>query len=309
MDIMKVIIPAAGLGTRFLPYTKSVPKEMLPLLNKPAIQYIIEEALGSDVSQFLIITNKDKQALANHFDSAADLMATLKETNKESLLAGIEKIIRAAHFTYIRQPEALGLGHALWMARHAIGKEYFGVMLPDDIITAPTPGLAQLIKIARQEKASVIAVQEVPEDCISAYGVISIKKQITPNLFQVSNLVEKPQQKDAPSNLAIIGRYVLSHKLFKALEDISAYNVGELQLTDGIVQMMKNNEKVFAYKIQGTRYDVGNPVGWVKCIIGLALQNPHYAPHIKSFLADLGTSDSYLYNQNKNIDHTQITEK
>ncbi len=304
MDIVKAIIPAAGLGTRFLPFTKSVPKEMLPLLNKPAIQVIIEEALHSEIAQFLIIANKEKQAISNHLDSSAELKAFLKETNKESLLASIEKIVRTAHFTYIRQPEALGLGHAIWMARHSIGKEYFSVMLPDDIIVGPTPGLAQLIKIARQEKASVVAVQEVPEECISAYGVVAIKKQITPNLFQVSHLVEKPQQKDAPSNLAIIGRYVLSYKLFKALEDITTYNIGELQLTDGITQMMKNNEKVFAYKIQGTRYDVGNPIGWVKCIIGLALQNPHYAPHIKSFLADLNTSESFVYNQNRNIDHS-----
>jgi UTP--glucose-1-phosphate uridylyltransferase len=307
MDMIKAIIPAAGLGTRFLPFTKAVPKEMLPLLSKPAIQYVIEEALGSELSQFLIITSKDKTALANHFDSAAELKAVLKENDKESLLAGIEKIIRAAHFTYIRQPEPLGLGHAVWMARHSIGKEYFSVLLPDDIIVSPTPGMAQLIKIARQEKASIIAVQEVPEDCVSSYGVVAIKKQITPNLFQVSHLVEKPQQKDAPSNLAVIGRYVLSYKIFKALEDVSTYTMGELQLTDGITQMMKNNEKVFAYKLQGTRYDVGNPIGWVKCIIGLALQNPHYAPHIKRFLADLDSTDSFVYNQNKNIVHSSPT--
>jgi UTP--glucose-1-phosphate uridylyltransferase len=304
MDITKAIIPAAGLGTRFLPYTKAIPKEMLPLLNKPAIQTIIEEGLASDIAQFLIITNKDKHAIGNHFDVNNELKAILKENDKDSLLSSIEKIIRTAHFSYIRQPEPLGLGHAVWMARHNIGKEYFGVFLPDDIIVGTQPGLAQLIKVARQEKASVIAVQEVPDECISSYGVVAIKKQITPNLFQVNHLVEKPLQKDAPSNLAVIGRYVLSHKIFGALEDISSYETGELQLTDGITQMMKNNEKVFAYKIQGTRYDIGNPIGWVKSIIGLALQNPHYAPHIKSFLADLNTTDSFIYNQNKNIHHT-----
>lgn len=303
MDIVKAIIPAAGLGTRFLPFTKAVPKEMLPLLNKPALQTIVEEALASELSQFLIITNKDKQAIANHFDTSIELNVLLKEHHKESLLAGIEKIIRTAHFSYIRQPEALGLGHAVYMARHYIGKEYFGVLLPDDIIVGATPGIAQLMKIARQEKATVIAVQEVPEDCISSYGVVAIKKQITPNLFHVSHLVEKPAQKDAPSNLAIIGRYVLSHKIFKALEDISTYNVGELQLTDGISHMMKNNEKVFAFKIQGTRYDIGTPIGWVKAIIGLALQHPQFAPHIKAFLADVHTSESFMYNQHKLIDH------
>lgn len=304
MDVLKAIIPAAGLATRFLPCTKAVPKEMLPLLNKPAIQYIVEEGLASEVSQFLVVTSRDKQAIENHFDTNLALKDLLKELDKESLLAGVEKIIRSAHFSYIRQPEPLGLGHAIMMARHSIGKEYFGVMLPDDIIVGSQPGLDQLIKVARQEKASVIAIQEVPDDCVSSYGVIAIKKQVTPNLFQVSNLVEKPLQKDAPSNLAVVGRYVLSYKLFKALDDIGTYAVGELQLTDAISQMMKNNEKVFAYKIQGTRYDVGTPLGWVKCIIGLALQHPQYGPHVKQFLAGLDSTDSFIYNKNKNITHT-----
>jgi len=303
MDIIKAIIPAAGLGTRFLPFTKSVPKEMLPLLAKPAIQYIIEEGLLSELSQFLVITSKEKQALANHFDTNHELQALLKEKNKEALTASVEKIIRAAHFTYIRQSEPLGLGHAVWMARHAVGKEYFSIFLPDDIIVSPIPAMSQLIKIARQEKASIIAVQEVPDECVSSYGIVSIKKQITPSLFQIGSLVEKPQQRDAPSNLAIIGRYVLSPKLFKALDDISTYAVGELQLTDGINQMMKNNEKVFAYKVQGTRYDIGTPLGWIKCIIGMSLQHPHYAPHIRNFLADIGTTDSFIYNKDKNISH------
>jgi len=304
MDIKKAIIPAAGLGTRFLPYTKSIPKEMLPLLNKPAIQYIIEEGLSSDISQFYMITSRDKQAIANHFDSSPDLEAMLKERNQDKLLSSVEKIIRAAHFTYIRQSEPLGLGHAVMMARHSIGKEYFGIFLPDDIITGPSPALSQLIKIARQEKASVIAVQEVPNECVSSYGIISVKKQITPNLFQVGHLVEKPQQKDAPSNLAVIGRYVLSHKIFAALDEVGAYATCELQLTDGITHMMKNNEKVFAYKVQGTRYDIGTPIGWVKAIIGLSLQNPQFSPHIKAYLNDFDGMDSFLYNTGKNITHT-----
>ncbi|HSW73610.1 MAG TPA: UTP--glucose-1-phosphate uridylyltransferase [Candidatus Limnocylindria bacterium] len=304
MDVVKAIIPAAGLGTRFLPFTKAVPKEMLPLLNKPAIQYIVEEGLNSEVNQFLMITSRDKQALENHFDTNQLLKDLLKEVDKEALIASLEKIIRTAHFSYIRQPEPLGLGHAISLARHAIGKEYFGVMLPDDIISGPQPGLAQLIKVARQEKASVIAVQEVPDDCVSSYGIVAIKRQVTPNLFQVSNLVEKPQQKDAPSNLAVVGRYVLSSKIFKAIDDISTYAVGEVQLTDAISQMMKNNEKVFAYKVQGTRYDVGNPLGWIKCIIGLSLQHPQYGPHIKQFLASMDSTDSFVYNKNKNITHS-----
>jgi UTP--glucose-1-phosphate uridylyltransferase len=304
MDIIKAIIPAAGLGTRFLPVTKAVPKEMLPILNKPAIQYIVEEAIKSDINQFLIITDKHKQSIADYFDSAPELELLLKERGKENLLSDVQKIIRLSHFTYIRQPEPLGLGHAISMARHSIGKEYFGIFLPDDIIVGPDPALAQLIRIARQEKASVIAVQEVPNECVSSYGVINVKKQLTPNLFQVANLVEKPSVKDAPSNLAIIGRYVLSYKIFQAIDDISGSATDEIQLTDGISQMIKSNEKVFAYKVSGMRYDVGNPIGWVKAIIGFALQNPHYAPHIKDFIADLGTTDSFLYNKHKNLTHT-----
>jgi len=181
--------------------------------------------------------------------------------------------------------------------------QYFGVFLPDEIFVAKDPGFAQLMRIARQERASVIAVQEVPADCVSAYGVIAIKKQITPKLFQVSHLVEKPDQKEAPSNLAIIGRYVLSHKIFDSLNQISTYSVGELQLTDGISHMLKNGEKVFAYKLQGTRYDIGNPIGWVKAVIGTALQDPRFAPYIKEFLADRDTLNSFLYNNSKNITH------
>jgi UTP--glucose-1-phosphate uridylyltransferase len=307
MEITKTIIPAAGLGTRFLPLTKAIPKEMLPLLNKPAIHYIIEEALQSEINQCVFITSKDKEAIANYFDIDPKLEDVLKERHKESLLAGLNKIMRAAHFTYIRQAEPLGLGHAVSLARYSINpKEYFGVMLPDDIIIGQQPGLAQLIRIAHQEKASVIAVQEVPDDCVSSYGVVAIKKQITPHLFQVSQLVEKPAKKDAPSNLAIIGRYVLSSKIFKALDEVSTYSTtNELQLTDGITHMMQHNEKVFAYKIQGTRYDVGNPIGWIKAVIGIALQNPQYAPHIKSFLADINTTHSFLYDSSKNISHLQ----
>lgn len=303
MDICKAIIPAAGLGTRFLPFTKAVPKEMLPLLNKPAIQYIIEEGLKSEIKNFTVITSKDKQALANHFDPAPELELFLKERNKLALLDELDAIIRAAHFTYVRQPEPLGLGHAVWMARHTIGKEYFGIFLPDDIIVSPTPALAQLIRIARQEKASVIAVQEVPSECVSSYGVIGIKKQITPKLFQVSHLVEKPLAKDAPSNLAVIGRYILSHKIFNALEEVTHYAMGELQLTDAISHMIKNNEKVFAYKVQGIRYDIGTPIGWLKATIGMALQDPAYAVHLKKFLTDLDSPQSFIFEPSKSIEH------
>lgn len=304
MDVTKVVIPAAGKGTRFLPFTKSVPKEMLPLLEKPAIQYIIEEGLQAAVKNYIVITSSGKQALGDYFDAKPELDAFLQENNKEGLLRGLEKITRSTAFTYIRQAEALGLGHAVALAEQCINKEYFGVMLPDDILVGKQSALGQLMRIARQEKGSVIAVQEVPIECVSSYGVIDIKQQITPHLFQVSNLVEKPAQKDAPSNLAVIGRYILSHKVFGSLDHVATYSTGEIQLTDAISHMIQNNEKVFAYKVQSQRYDVGTPTGWIKAIIGLALQHPQYGPHVKRYIDDLETTDSYIYNQSKNIEHT-----
>lgn len=283
MDITKVIIPAAGLGTRFLPYTKAVPKEMLPLGTKPALHLIAEEALASTLSSLVIITSKGKEAIADYFETSPNLDLMLKERKKEALMTGIDRICRSANFTYIRQQEPLGLGHAVWLARHTIGKEYFGIMLPDDIIFSSQPGIGQLMRIARQERASVIAVREVSSDEISSYGVIGIRKQITPNLFQVSHLVEKPQAKDAPSNLAIVGRYVLSSKIFPALSEINACT-GELQLTEGISSMLQGNERVFAYKIQGEHHDIGTVSGWLKANIALGLKNPEIAQKIRPFL-------------------------
>ncbi len=305
MDITKVVIPAAGKGTRFLPLTKTVPKEMLPLLEKPAIQHIIEEAFLSNVKNYIIINSRGKTALEDYFDDNIDLSLFLKEHNKEALLHTLDKINRTSTFTYVRQAEQLGLGHAVSLAAQSIQpKEYFGVMLPDDIIEGKLPGLEQLIRVARQEKASVIAVQEVPIECVSSYGIIEVKKHITPNLFQVSHIVEKPQQKDAPSNLAVVGRYILSQKIFTSLDHVKTYGSGEIQLTDAITNMIQNNEKVFAYKIQGLRYDIGTPIGWIKAIIGMALQHPYYAPHIKNFLADIETSNSYLYKPAKIIQNS-----
>lgn len=281
MVITKAIIPAAGLGTRFLPATKAVAKEMLPILDKPAIQYIVEEAVASGIANFTMIFNKSKTALINHFEHAPDLDTVLKERGKEKLLVGINKIIRNTEFIYVSQPEPLGLGHAVLLARNTIGKEYFGILLPDDIIVSNQPGLAQLIAIAKQEGASVIAIQEVPIEQTPSYGIIAIKKQISPVLYQINGLVEKPKSSHAPSNLAVVGRYVLSHKIFASLDAITPYTQGELQLTDGIAHMVKNGEKVFAYKIQGHRYDTGNPLGLLKANIGIGLQHPEYGPHLQ----------------------------
>lgn len=303
MDITKVVIPAAGLGARFLPYSKTIPREMLPLLNKPAIQHVAEEALLSELLNIVVITAKDKEMIADHFDMSS-LNSLLRDNDKMGLLASIEKLARMAHFTYIRQQEALGVGHAVWLARNCINKEYFAVALPDDIIFSKQPALSQLIRVARQEKASVIAVQEVPTECVSSYGIVGIRKTITPNLFQLSNIVEKPHPKDAPSSLAVVGRYILSSKIFNSLEEMLAYENTELTLTDAIAHMMQHNERVFAYKVQGMRYDLGTPIGWVKAVIGSALQDPENGPALRKFLADINSSDSFLYNPAKIIEHT-----
>jgi len=280
MEITKVVIPAAGLGTRFLPYTKTVPKEMLPILGKPAIHYSVEEAINSGIEHVLFITNRSKELIGNYFDSNPELDLFLEDKNKLADVKGINQLIKSAHFSYIRQSEPLGLGHAILMAKPFLGKEYFGIALPDDIIINKRPALDQLIRIARQEKSTVIAVQEVPHDQVSNYGIVRVKKQITPNLFHVDSLVEKPSIKDAPSNLAIVGRYVVSHKIFASLEEISGYATPELQLTDAISHMLQHNEKVFAYKIEGTRYDVGTPRGWLKTVVDLGLQDPVYKEDI-----------------------------
>ena len=303
MDITKVVIPAAGLGTRFLPMTKSVPKELLPILNKPALQYIVEEGIKSGIENYCMITSRGKDAIADHFDTYPSFDMMLKELNKESLMSEINAILRKAQFSYIRQAEPLGLGHAISLARSYIGKEYFGVCLPDDIIFSKKPGLGQLIALARQEKASIIAVQEVPMNAISSYGVISIKKQITSNLFHVNHVVEKPLQKDAPSNLAVIGRYVLSHKIFESIDAISSYAQSEIQLTDAITHMLGNNEKLFAYKIQGQRFDTGTPSGWLKANIHAGLQHPTYAKDIKEMLEGCSSLDMLAHQKPHVITH------
>lgn len=287
MLVTKAIIPAAGIGTRFLPATKSIPKEMLPLIDKPSIQYVVEEGVKSGIKNFVLVTSKNKDSIIDHFGLDFDLMSKLSSRNQSELLGNLPKLSKLAHFLSVRQDEPLGLGHAIWSARHAIGKEYVSVMLPDDIISSSDPGLGQLIKIATQEKCSVVAVQEVPRDQVSRYGVIDVKKQFSPNLFQVRDLIEKPSPEKAPSSLAIIGRYVLSPTIFEALEETSAGAIGEIQLTDAIQRLVLSGEKVFAYKIKGERFDAGTPLGLLQASVVLSLRNPKYAQAMLNFLSSL----------------------
>ncbi len=284
MKISSVVIPAAGYGTRFLPYTKTIPKEMLPLLNAPAIHAIIQEGIDSKINNVTIISNKEKTALNNYFCPSDALEHFLARHQKSDLLQSTEQLINSVAINFIEQAEQNGLGHAVLMAKEAITDHYFGVMLPDDLIYHHTPALAQLLAIAEKENASVIAIQEVPMNLVSSYGVIAIKKEISPNVYEVETLVEKPTATQAPSNLAIIGRYVLSRSIFDSLASITPPVGKELQLTDGIAHLIHHqNERVLAYKVEGVRYDIGTPLGWLKANIHLALEHPVYGTEIKNF--------------------------
>jgi len=287
MKITKAVIPAAGLGTRFLPYTKAVPKEMLPILAKPSIQLIIEEGLESGITQFTIIANDDKPELHNHFLHLPKLETLLESRGKSALLDDINAIIDTAHFTFVPQPEPLGLGHAVLQAKEVVGNEYFGIFLPDEIMIGHIAALAQLVAVAEKYNASVIGVQEVPHEKVSSYGIIAIKQELEDGVFEIEQLVEKPAIDQAPSNYALAGRYVLSPAIFASLENTKPGSGNEIQLTDGIADMMHNGERVIAYVMKTNRYDVGNPLGWIQANIEVALQHPHYGPTVKDLCRKL----------------------
>lgn len=282
--VTKAIIPAGGLGTRFLPATKIVPKEMLPILDKPAIQYIVEEGVRSGIKHFVVVTGRNKTIIEDHFDIRPELESFLQAKHKADLLESTSRLIEAANFVYVRQKEPLGLGHAIWSARSVMGNDPMAIFLPDDIIVGKNPTMAQLIQIALQEKCNIVAVQEVPLQDVSKYGIVGIRKQFSPNLFQVKELVEKPSLSEAPSNLAIVGRYVLSPKIFDILGEQCAGASEEIQLTDAIQKLLLSGEKVFAYKFQGERYDTGNPLGFIKAILDCALRHPKYADEVLAYL-------------------------
>lgn len=285
--ITKAIIPTAGRGKQFLPASKSLPKELLPVLGKPAMQYAVEEGVRAGLKNFVMVTGQHRDVISSYFDPIEERKFMNLKRDERALLNSLQKAIYASDFTYVPQHDPAGVGHAVWSARHAIGKEQCAVMLPDDIITGSTPGIGQLMKIAAQEKCNVVAVQEVPSKYISRYGVVAVKKQFSPNLFQVKELVEKPDSAHAPSNLAIVGRYVLSPQIFEVLDDLNAESAGDVQLTDGIQNLLFAGEKVFAYKIQGTRYDVGDPLGMIKANIDFALKSGQYSDEMAHYLSEL----------------------
>jgi UTP--glucose-1-phosphate uridylyltransferase len=269
--VRKAIIPAAGLGTRFLPATKAMPKEMLPIVDKPTIQYIVEEAIESGIEDIIIVTGKGKRAIEDHFDHAFELEQNLFEKGKFDLLEKVKQSSKLADIHYIRQKEPKGLGHAVNCAKKFIGDEPFAVLLGDDIVQADKPCLKQLIERYEETTASIIGVQQVPEDQTHRYGIIEPSSSFN-NLYGVKNFVEKPKQGTAPSNLAIMGRYILTPEIFTYLEEQETGAGGEIQLTDAI-QKLNKYQRVFAYDFVGTRYDVGEKLGFIMTTIEFALKD------------------------------------
>ncbi|MBV8034259.1 MAG: UTP--glucose-1-phosphate uridylyltransferase GalU [Pelomonas sp.] len=291
--ITKAIFPVAGLGTRFLPATKAQPKEMLPIVDKPIIQYGVEEALAAGCDQIIIITGRGKTAIEDHFDVSYELEKMLEERGKTELLSIVRQISDMIHVAYVRQKEALGLGHAVLMARELVGDEPFAVLLADDVIDAPVPCLKQMIAVYQETGASVLATQKVAGPAISAYGVLDATAAnvdgFDERLYEVKNLVEKPKLQDAPSDLAIIGRYVLTPGVFDMLERTSLGAGGELQLTDGI-RMLLAKEKIYGYRFDGKRHDAGDKLGFLKATVEFALKRGELGEQFRTYLKSLPLS-------------------
>ena len=288
MKLRKAVFPAAGLGTRFLPATKAQPKEMLPLVDKPIIQYGVEEAIASGCDQIIIVTGRGKQAIEDHFDVSYELEKMLEERKKYELLKTVRSISDMMHVAYVRQKEALGLGHAVLMARELIGNEPFAVLLADDVIDHPIPALQQMAAVFEQKQCSVIAAQVIEGKAISAYGVFDATPAdgFNGRLFEVRNMIEKPKPEEAPSNLAIIGRYILTPAVFDCLAKTSTGAGGELQLTDGMRMLLKR-EKMYAYVYEGRRYDTGDKLGFLKATVEFALKRDDLGGAFREYLKSL----------------------
>jgi UTP--glucose-1-phosphate uridylyltransferase len=283
--VRKAIIPAAGLGTRFLPATKAMPKEMLPIVDKPTIQYIVEEAISSGIEDIIIVTGKGKRAIEDHFDIAHELEQNLMEKGKLDLLDKVRYSTNLADIHYIRQKEPKGLGHAVWCARNFIGDEPFAVLLGDDIVQSETPCLKQLINQYENTNSSIIGVQAVPDNETHRYGIVEPSGQ-NGRRYKVGNFVEKPEPGTAPSNLAIMGRYILTPEIFMFLDQMETGAGGEVQLTDAI-QKLNQIQRVFAYDFEGKRYDVGEKIGFVKTTIEFALQDANLKSELLAYLFEI----------------------
>ncbi|MCI1945636.1 UTP--glucose-1-phosphate uridylyltransferase GalU [Clostridium luticellarii] len=282
MKIRKAIIPAAGLGTRFLPATKAQPKEMMPIVDKPTIQYIVEEAVFSGIEEILIITGKNKRSIEDHFDKSVELEDELEKSNKTNLLRLVQNISSMTDIYYIRQREPKGLGHAVSLAKNFIGNEPFSIMLGDDIVDSPVPCLKQLIDCYQNHSGSILGVQQVAESAISKYGIVDGIK-IQDRVYRVRDMVEKPALKDAPSNIAILGRYITTPKIFDILERTKPDKKGEIQLTDALRTLSKI-DPVYAYNFEGKRYDAGDKLGFLEANIHYALKRNDLRKELMEYL-------------------------
>ena len=281
--VTKAVFPVAGLGTRFLPVTKASPKEMLPIVDKPLIQYAVEEAVAAGITDLIFITGRAKRAIEDHFDKAYELEAELQAHGKNKLLKEVRGLLpQGVTCVYIRQAEALGLGHAVLMARHLAGDEPFAVILADDLIDAQVPVMKQMAQVYAKSGGSVIAVQNVAREETSSYGIVSADK-VSDRLSKMSAIVEKPKPEDAPSTLGVVGRYVLSPRIFHYLENLRPGAGREIQLTDAIGRLLRE-ENVMAYEFQGTRYDCGSKLGYLQATVNYALKHPELAADFKAFL-------------------------
>jgi UTP--glucose-1-phosphate uridylyltransferase len=288
MKVRKAVFPAAGLGTRFLPATKAQPKEMLPLVDKPLIQYVIEEAISSGIRNITIVTGRGKNAIEDHFDVSYELESVLLKRGDTELLAEVQKVSNMVDVSYVRQKQALGLGHAIMMARDVVGSEPFAVMLGDDIIDSPTPCLAQMSGLFEKLQSSIIAACPVPDEDVPKFGIIRGQPldDFDGRVFRIEDVVEKPSREEAPSNLAIIGRYILTPEIFGALDKTEAGRGGEIQITDAIRRLLEQ-QPVYAYMFEGTRYDAGDKLGFLKATVEFALRRPDLGGAFRKYLKEL----------------------
>lgn len=288
--VRKAVIPAAGLGTRFLPATKATPKEMLPIVDKPTIQYIVEEALAAGIEDILVITGRSKRAIEDHFDRSIELEMNLKEHGKEKELEVVRKI-SDIRIHYIRQKEPRGLGHAILCAQQFIGDEPFAVLLGDDVVDAKVPALKQLIDVYEKTGSSVLGVQEVPLEKVSSYGIVASHATDEPRTFTVSDMVEKPAVEDAPSRLAVLGRYVINPEIFAILEKTEPGRGGEIQLTDAL-KVLAEQQTMYAYNFEGRRYDVGDKHGFLEATVEMALKRPDLRDKFLTYLQGIVAKES-----------------
>ena len=285
MKVKKAVIPAAGLGTRFLPATKAQPKEMLPIVDKPAIQYIVEEAVAAGIEDIIIISGRGKRAIEDHFDKSYELENMLKQKNKIAMLEIVENISKMANIYYVRQKEPSGLGHAIYIAKSFIGNEPFAVMLGDDIVMSKKPCIGQMMERYDELGNSIIGVQQVSREAVSSYGVIGGKK-VSEKLYKISEMVEKPAPENAPSNFAIMGRYIINPEIFGCIERTKPGKNNEVQLTDALAMLLENQD-IYGYEFTGQRYDVGNKLGFLKATVEFALRQEEVKDDFLEYLKDL----------------------